>query len=282
MAWLESSLDWLVNFQYGYEVCATIALLVVRKLLLHWWFHKLLDSSDGQYEHLAQHRYRVGHVINLGTVGVLLLLWFAQVQDVLLSFVAIAAALVVATKEVILCIMGGLYLRFSKAYSMKDRIEVHGVRGYVLEIGLTYTRVLEIGPERESQQTTGAIVTIPNSLLLSHSIKNESFFGNYSIKSFTFHVPKTISIDQAEVFLKRVADELVAPYQEQAQKEIVDFCKVSGLALPSVNARIKIILSANGEPSLLLKVPIESHRIADVEQHLVRAYLEFIRQNSES
>jgi len=273
-----SIVNGVLNFQYVYEIAVTVVVLALRYLIQHWWLHKVLDSPDGQYEHLAQHRHRVGQVLNWGTTAVLLLVWFAQVQNVLLSFIAIAAALVVATKEVILCVMGGLYLRFSKAYSIKDRIEVHGIRGYVVEIGLTYTRVLEIGPERESQQTTGAIITMPNSLLLSNSIKNESYFGSYSIKSFTFHIPKSLTLEAVEAFLLSTANAVVAPYQEQAQREIVDFCKISGLALPSVNARIKVILSSNGEPALLLKIPIESHRIADVEQHLVRAYLAFIER----
>lgn len=271
----------LSEFTYIREVGVTLAILVIRKVILHWWLHRILESSEGQYEHLSFHPQRVHRWMNWGTFAILMLVWFAQVQNVLLSFVAIAAALVVATKEVILCVMGGVYLRLSHAFSVKDRIEVHGVRGFVLEIGMTYTRVLEIGPEKESQQTTGAIITIPNSVLLSHAIKNESFFGDYTIKSFTFHVPKTMSLDLAESFLKKVADEIVAPYQDAAQKEIIDFCKVSGLALPSVNARIKLLLGSDGQPSLLLKIPIESHRIADIEQRLVREYIKFIRQHEE-
>ena len=272
----------ILVFRYINEVVFTFAVIVIRKIILSWWLHRLIDSSEGQYETLVQHRQSIHRWVNWSTIGVLLLVWFAQVQNVLISFVAIAAALVVATKDVILCVMGGFYLRFSHAFSVKDRIEIHGIRGFVLEIGVLYTRVLEIGPEKESQQTTGSIITIPHSLLLSHPLKNESFFAGYSIKSFTFHVPKTIELEEAEIFLKKVADDIVAPYQEIAQKEIVDFCKASGLALPAVNARIKLILAADGSASLLLKVPIESHRIADVEQRLVRQYVQFVKARSSS
>ncbi|MDO9620668.1 MAG: mechanosensitive ion channel, partial [Moraxellaceae bacterium] len=54
----------------------------------------------------------------------IMLIWAREIQTVALSMVAIAAALVLATREIILCLLGSLYRTSTNAYSIGDRIEI--------------------------------------------------------------------------------------------------------------------------------------------------------------
>lgn len=74
----------------------------------------------------------------------LFILWFSQLQVVFVSFVAVAAAVVVATKEIIMCAMGGIYLRQNNLFKEGHRIEIDNIRGFVVERLFLTTKVLEI------------------------------------------------------------------------------------------------------------------------------------------
>lgn len=135
----------------------------------------------------------------------LFLVWFSRLQVFFVSLIAIAAAIVIAFKELIMCLTGGLLNRFTKAFTPGQRIEVEEVRGFVIESGMLVTKILEIGPEKNSQQTTGNITTIPNSLLLSNAVKNASYFKGYSIKSYQFKIE---SLEQVEAF-----EQAITPFE---------------------------------------------------------------------
>lgn len=119
---------------------------------------------------------------------ILIFIWFTQLQSLLVSFVAVAAALVLATKEIIMCVTGGILISISDHFKRGDRIEVDGLRGFVIQKNLTTTKLLEIGPEINSQQTTGKIITIPNSLMLNKAVKNESFLADIPLTYLVFQL----------------------------------------------------------------------------------------------
>lgn len=213
------------------------------------------------------------------TIFILLFVWFSQLQVVLVSLVAVAAAVVIATKEMIMCFMGGILLRTSNIFKDGHRIEVNGIRGFVIERTLLTTKVLEIGPEKNSQQTTGDIITFPNSLILVHAVKNESYFKGYSIKSFVFRIDGIKNYMELEKELLSKADDICRDYLKDAIKSISKFCDKEGIFIPTIEPRTKINID-DDHFNLLLKMPVKNNQIADTEQMLNRFYLDWVIQNN--
>mgnify|MGYP001215256827 CR=1 FL=1 len=60
--------------------------------------------------------------------------------------VAIAVALVIATKELILCVSGALIKGGARSFNIGDRIQVKEFRGDVIDQNLLTTTILEVGP----------------------------------------------------------------------------------------------------------------------------------------
>lgn len=204
----------------------------------------------------------------------LFLFWFSQLQVLFVSLIAIAAAIVIAFKEVIMCLTGGLVIRSAKSFVAGQRVEIDGVRGFVLKSGLLVTKVLEIGPEKNSQQTTGDIVTLPNSIMLSKSVKNESYFKDYCIKSYQFRIEDEKLVEKFEKELYDKALSFCSSSLEDAKKSISSFCEKEDIVIPSVSPRTKLILDQDSKNFLILvKVPIRNSLIADLEQELNRFYL---------
>ncbi len=210
------------------------------------------------------------------TFILLFVLWFSHLQTVMISLVAVAAAIVVATKEVIMTFMGGVLIKINNHYDVGDRIEVDGIRGFVVERNLTTTKVLEIGPEKHSQQTTGDIITIPNSLVLTKAVVNESYFKNYSIKSFAFSMPTGVTFEEFEIELLQWSQEICKDYLKEAKKIIEKFCHKEGLLIPNVEPRVRLVMTDKKELEVLLKLPAKNEYIGDVEQSLFRKYAHYL------
>jgi len=200
-------------------------------------------------------------------------LWFAKLQTVFISLLAVAAAIVIALKEIIMCFTGGFLIRVNSYFKLSDRIEVDGIRGFVIEKRLTATKILEIGPEKYSQQTTGNIISIPNSIVLSKSVTNESYFQDFSIKSFLFVPHSQDRIEILEKLLLEAGQEVCSAYLNKAKDSISKYCKKEGIAIPSVEPRVKLVMTDSGDVKLLLKIPVDNKEISDIEQKLIKKYL---------
>ena len=84
------------------------------------------------------------------------------------------AGLMVALKDFIVSFMGWFVLMGRNGIRVGDRVEIKGVRGEVIEIGLLRTVLLESGNWTESGQPTGRQVAFPNSFAV------EGYYFNFS------------------------------------------------------------------------------------------------------
>ena len=76
-----------------------------------------------------EHRKRISTIHHASVVLLLLFalsLWLPQIQEFALSITAIAVALVIATKELLLCLLGSMLVRTAGAFSIGDWIRVQG------------------------------------------------------------------------------------------------------------------------------------------------------------
>jgi small-conductance mechanosensitive channel len=224
---------------------------------------------------------RINLGLNLAFLIFILITWFSHLQSVFVSLFAVLAAIVLATKELIMCFTGGLLVYLTRSFKQGDRIEIDGVRGYVIDRSLTSTKVLEIGPEKNSQQTTGTIISLPNSVYLTKNIKNESYFQGYSIHTFFFRYRKGKKLEDLEQFLIQTASNVSETYIDSAKKNISHFCDKEGLDIPSLEPRIKLSFDDKDNTMLMLKMPVKNSNVASVEQLLLRSYIEYYQESPE-
>ena len=243
-------------------------------LFIQWSIKRRIKRTKN-LTRLEKHNLQdnISNYLRIAFFVVVALVWFSDLQPILVSLVAVAAALVLATKEIIMCITGGILIRMSEQFKHGDRIEIDGTRGFVIQKKLTTTKVLEIGPEANSQQTTGRILTIPNSLMLNKVLKNESFFNGYSIHIFKFPVIEKKKLESIENDLLNWANEVSKNYSEEAKKTMMKFSQSEGLDIPSLNPRTKVMLNEEGEIEIILKMAIKNSEVADIEQNLLRKFI---------
>lgn len=245
---------------------------LIRKLVLRKIIKNQNIDKFAKVELLSSFK----NYLNFIFVIILVTVWFSQIQPIFISLVAVAAAIVIALKELIMSVMGGVLINLNGHYKVGDRIQIGEVRGFVIEKNMTTTRVLEIGFEKNSQQTTGNIIVIPNSLALSTPVRNESYFKNFAIKSFNFKLPKHMKLAEFEKYMVEIANDICKDYLQTAEDVIESYCVKENLVIPTIEPRLKVIILESGEVEVLLKMPVKNQELGDVEQALNRHYVKLI------
>ncbi len=83
----------------------------------------------------------------------------------------LAAAVTIALADVVRSLAGWVYVNSRRGVEVGSRVEVDGVIGDVIDIGLLKTTLLEVGePLVHAMQSTGRIVTVPNSVFLLNNV----------------------------------------------------------------------------------------------------------------
>ncbi len=200
-------------------------------------------------------------------------IWAHELNAFAVSLVAVAVAFVLATKELILCLSGAVLRMGANVYSLGDRIEIHGLRGNVLDQNWLATTLLEIGPGQMSQQYTGRAVVFPNSLLLSHPLINETYMKAYIVHVMTIPLAADDDWQKAEQVLLEAARAECSPFLEEARRHMKRVEGESWLDAPSVEPRVTIQLPEPSRINLLLRVPAPGQRTSRLEQAILRRFL---------
>ncbi|MFN8005938.1 MAG: mechanosensitive ion channel [Terriglobia bacterium] len=248
-------------------VIATV--VIVRTLLV-----RLVVRTEHQFPE-ARRRW----IVNIRNASIFVLfvtllgIWNEQLRTLVVSFIALAVAMVIATKELILCLSGAIVRAASKSYSIGDRIEIAGKRGDVVDQDLFTTTLQEIGPGTASHQYTGRAIVLPNSLLLTHPVINETYTHDYSMHVFT--IPLQVGEDwhSAEKILLAAARAECEPFIEEARLHMKHLEKRHLMDSPTVEPRVTLQIPEAGKINLLLRIPVPSRRKGRLEQAILRRFL---------
>lgn len=266
--WLEPILQ-----DYGSDFLRSISLILVL-IVLHLSIARALASNEQVPVDVRRH-WVINVRNSLFIVGVLglLVIWARELQTIALSMVAFAAAFVLATKEVLMCLAGGLVRSLSNSYSPGDLIRVGELRGRVLDINMLTTSILEIGPNQNGHQLTGHKLIFPNSLLLSHAVEREDFTGEYVMHIITVPLPYTVAPARAERSLLAIAQDVCAPHLDAAKQHMAMLEAKMLMDTPSVEPRIAIQPFNDKEYRLVVRMALPPRERQRIEQTILRRFL---------
>ena len=231
--------QWLHTLPVREEVVESVlmvmALLVLRGVLLKLYLRR--------HPHYSIEEKRRSLVLSRNltlilTIFGLAVIWATQIQTLALSMFAVAAAIVVATKELIMCLSGSILRSVTKQYSVGDYIEVNGLRGRVVDINLLNTLMMQIGPNPLVGQLSGKTLSFPNSLLLNHSVRRDNILGDYVIHTVEIPVPIHFDSDVIVGRLKAVLEPLCQPYVPAIQRHLENVQAEKLFITPAAQPRV--------------------------------------------
>ena len=224
-----------------------------------------------------EQRQRVWNVLRYGLTlllgGLLIFIWADVVRAARIMAGAIAVALVLASKELILCLHGWWVKMASDAFHIGDRIHVGSFKGDVLDYGLLTTTLMGVGQGEHDELRSGAVVTIPNSLYLPDPIYNLTHTLQYKWEQIVVPVMKGEDWKVAEKRLLAAAQGETASYVDEACAQ-ADQLK-DRLAFQPIQTEARVLVEPKGkdELQLILRVPLPVRRARIVRDRILRHYL---------
>jgi len=208
----------------------------------------------------------------------LVFIWAPSLRTFALSLTAFAAAIIVATKELILCLSGSFVRAASTPFRVGNWVEVQGVRGEVIDISLMTFTIQELYADGRSHEFTGRTVTFPNSVLLTTPVRNENFYNRFVFHRFMVHMDMEIDPGPVE---KALCDSLLrdrAPHQEVARRYNALIEHKAGLDIMGIEPRLRLETGPEGRVRLEAVMFMPTHQAMEFEQNAVRAALAEVRR----
>jgi small-conductance mechanosensitive channel len=240
---------WLAQVQLQHSIVGHLALqslswiaaLVLLSVLLSTGVRHLLDRSHMDRRRLQTLRTIVTLGIQFVTLGLVLLFIFGAPSQTPTILGVATAGLTIIFQDFILAFFGWFILMGKNGIRVGDWVEINGVGGEVVEIGLFRTALLETGNWTDKGHPTGRRVTFINKFAIAGQYFNFSTTGQWMWDEITVNIPpgadtyKTIdSIHDAVVKeTEKDASQAELEWQKTAHQNGVSQFK----AVPSVDMR---------------------------------------------
>jgi small-conductance mechanosensitive channel len=253
-----------------------IATLLLGGVLVWWIAQTLLDRSSADARSLHTLRTITSLAIQLVTMILVLLVIFGVPSQIPTVLGLATAGLTVVFQDFILAFFGWFVLMGKHGIRVGDWVEINGVGGEVVEIGLFRTSMLETGNWTDTGHPTGRRVTFINNYAVTGQFFNFSTVGQWMWDEISLNVPpgedtyKTIEAIHAEVLKQTEAD------AKLAETEWKTVTKQQGVGQFSATPSVDMRPAASGIDILVRYITRAGDRF-EMRNKLYQSVIELLR-----
>ncbi len=128
--------------------------------------------------HDVDMRYRMRKIVTFGgylaAAVAIYSVYSSHLTGVTVAFGVAGAGIAFALQEVIASVAGWVALSFSRFYGPGDRVQLGGIKGDVIDIGILRTTLMEMGDWVNGDLYNGRIVRVANSFVFKEPVYNYS------------------------------------------------------------------------------------------------------------
>jgi small-conductance mechanosensitive channel len=207
-------LAWLNNpivAKLGFVVIATVVAVIAIRSLQIMVTRSIKESNS---------RYRIRKLVAFVGYAILVVVALSAFSDRLgqLSVVlgVASAGIAFSLQEVIASFAGWVAISFGAFYRPGDRVQLGGIKGDVIDIGVIRTTLMEIGDWVGGDLYNGRVVRVANSFVFKEPVYNYS--GDFSFLWDEFKIPVRFGSDWrlAQEIIEKAVIAHVAAYSEDA------------------------------------------------------------------
>ena len=143
-------------------------------LFLSWLARKGINRTieNNTFRYRARKFTRLSGYVLILFLGIIT--FTGHAQNFAIAIGIISAGIAFALQEVLLSIAGWIAIFISNIYKPGDRIEMNGIKGDVIDIGVSRTTLMEIGEWVNSDNYSGRIVQVSNAFVFKGPVRNYS------------------------------------------------------------------------------------------------------------
>ncbi|HKW19345.1 MAG TPA: mechanosensitive ion channel domain-containing protein [Terriglobales bacterium] len=228
-----------------------------------------------RYVHDTRRRYQfllLRRILVWATVLIIVVLTFASQLSSAVTFAGlITAGIAVAMQNVITSIVGYFFLIGKYGLRVGDRVQIAGVTGEVVEIGLVRIHLMELSSPADSQPT-GRIVAFSNSVVFQ---AGPGIFKQIPGTNFIWHELKlTLASEtnyhEARERITQAVESALGNYRDliATQRRLVER-SLSTVSAAELQPKIRLHYGATGIEATI-RYPVEIGKAAEVDDHLMR------------
>jgi small-conductance mechanosensitive channel len=155
------------------------------------------------------------------------------------------AGIAFALQEVIASVAGWIALSFGNFYHPGDRIQLGGIKGDVIDIGILRTTLMEVGQWVNGDLYNGRIVRIANSFVLKEPVFNYSADYPFLWDEITLPVRYGSDWQFTREMITRVVNEVVGDFARQSKEAWEKMLKQYLLEEAQIEPMITLVANDN-------------------------------------
>ncbi len=216
-------------------------------------------------------------VIAIAVVLILLFNFASELGAVATVMGFAAAGIALALQNVILSVAGYFFLIGKFGIKAGDRVQITGVTGDVIDIGLVKLSLMELGGTGNDHEPTGRVAVFSNAIVFQ---PNGNFFKQAPGSNFIFkEVSLTLSPDcdyrLAEKRLLDAVEEVFARYREAIQRQYRDMEKHLNMDVEMPRPQSRLQLNQQGL-QVTIRYPVETRNAIQTADAVTRRLLDAI------
>ncbi|MGH9690490.1 MAG: mechanosensitive ion channel family protein [Candidatus Acidiferrales bacterium] len=193
----------------------------------------------------------------------------------------LTAGVAVALQNVILSIVGYFFLIGKFGIRVGDRVQIEGVTGEVIDIGLVRLHIMEMG-SGGFDVPTGRVVAFSNSIVF---LAGAGLFKQIPGTSFAWHevtltVPRGVDFALIKEKLLGAVTGVLADYHEEMERQYREM-KRTVISVPADGLQPKIHLRITSSAiEVVIRFPVDLHHGAEIDERVSHALLKAVEGES--
>jgi len=182
---------------------------------------KIMTRALERYVPSNDLRYQARKMVNffgyLLAIFVLSIIFSDKLSSLTVAFGVAGAGIAFALQEVIASIAGWVAVSFGRFYRTGDRVQLGGITGDVIDIGILRTTLMECGAWVKADLYTGRIVRVANSFIFKEPVFNYSADFPFVWDEITMPVRYGSDYGLARTMFEEVLTEVTGHYAAESK-----------------------------------------------------------------
>ena len=249
------------------------AVILVVLILFELW-----RSAIFRYVHDMRRRYQfllLRRILLWFVIGITIAFALASEIGSIATFAGlITAGVAVALQNVIMAVAGYFFLIGKYGVRVGDRVQISGVTGDVVDVGLIRLHLMEVGGSGTDRHPTGRIVVFSNAVVFQPTA---SFYKQIPGTSFLWHEVSLILAPEsdyriAERRIVEAVETVFAQYHERIEQQYRHMAETLNVNVPVPRPHSRLQLTQNGL-EVVIRYPVEMDIAAEIDDKITRELL---------
>ena len=193
----------------------------------------------------------------------------------------ITAGVAVAMQGVIVAIVGYFFLIGKFGIRVGDRVQIGGVIGEVIDVGLVRFHLMELGGGRGADGPTGRVVAFSNSIVfqVGAGLFKQIHGTNFAWHEITLTLAAQSDFASVKKRLLAALDGVLADYREEMERQTQEIARtVVSTPVGSLQPKVELRFVATGVEALI-RYPVDLKNSAEIDERIARAVLKTLDED---